>query len=244
MHRAADRSLAGQLERDGWALATGVRSADACDRLAADLPPPDHTTGRRGGVRLRLGEGADTSERVSTIRAMQELARTATDDADLIPVRATLFDKSPEANWLVPWHQDLAVALAERNDAADGFGPWSVKDSIPHARAPITLLERMVAVRLHLDPCPADNGALLVLPGSHRWPPAPTSDKPPVDAAVTCEADTGDCVLMRPLAWHASRPAERPARRRVLHVEFGPPQPGPGVRWAWGAGPDAAGTTA
>jgi hypothetical protein len=29
-----------------------------------------------------------------------------------IPFRATLFDKSPDNNWLVVWHQDTAVAAA------------------------------------------------------------------------------------------------------------------------------------
>ena len=40
------------------------------------------------------------------------------------PVRAIYFDKSPEANWLVPWHQDLTLALRSRAEVP-GFGPWS-----------------------------------------------------------------------------------------------------------------------
>ena len=30
--------------------------------------------------------------------------------AEPIPFRATLFDKSPQNNWLVVWHQDRAIA--------------------------------------------------------------------------------------------------------------------------------------
>src|SRR5688500_16968534 len=31
-------------------------------------------------------------------------------------VRGILFDKTPDANWLVPWHQDLSIAVRERLD--------------------------------------------------------------------------------------------------------------------------------
>jgi hypothetical protein len=36
---------------------------------------------------------------------------------EAFPFRATLFDKSPTANWLVVWHQDTALPLQERRDA-------------------------------------------------------------------------------------------------------------------------------
>ena len=82
-------------------------------------------------------------------------------------VRAIYFDKSPEANWLVPWHQDLTVALRSRREVP-GFGPWSVKDGVPHVQPPVERLEQMLTVRLHLDDADEGNGALRVLPGSHR----------------------------------------------------------------------------
>src|SRR4051812_27620875 len=50
--------------------------------------------------------------------------------AEPFPFRAIYFDKSPEANWLVSWHQDLTLALRARVEHP-GFGPWSVKDGIP-----------------------------------------------------------------------------------------------------------------
>jgi hypothetical protein len=33
-----------------------------------------------------------------------------------VPYRATLFDKSSARNWLVTWHQDIALPLKERRD--------------------------------------------------------------------------------------------------------------------------------
>src|SRR5205807_4301579 len=82
-------------------------------------------------------------------------------------VRAIYFDKSPEANWLVSWHQDLTLALRARAEVP-GFGPWSTKDGIPHVQPPVELLQQMLSVRLHLDDADESNGALRVLPGSHR----------------------------------------------------------------------------
>jgi hypothetical protein len=68
------------------------------------------------------------------------------------PVKATLFDKTPDANWLVPWHQDLTISVKERVDI-DGFGPWTVKAGVLSVQPPVSILERMLAIRIHLDDC-------------------------------------------------------------------------------------------
>ena len=44
--------------------------------------------------------------------------------SNAFPVCARLFNKSPETNWLVPWHQDVTIRVRERRDVA-GYGPWS-----------------------------------------------------------------------------------------------------------------------
>ena len=87
-------------------------------------------------------------------------------DAPAIPFKATLFEKSPDANWLVSWHQDTALPMSERHDVA-GWGPWSKKSGVTYAHAPARVLERVIALRVHLDDSTADNGPLRVLPGSH-----------------------------------------------------------------------------
>jgi hypothetical protein len=50
-----------------------------------------------------------------------------------IPFRATLFDKSPGANWSVVWHQDTALPLRERFQDAT-WGPWSSKAGVLYAQ--------------------------------------------------------------------------------------------------------------
>jgi len=148
-------------------------------------------------------------------------------------VRAIVFDKTPDANWKVAWHQDRSVALAERVEHAD-FGPWSVKAGIVHADAPASLLARMITVRLHVDRCDETNGPLRVLPGSHRVGKLSDEEIAARRAAgdeVACTCDVGGAVLMRPLLLHASSPATRPGHRRVVHLEFGPIAPADSVKW-------------
>ena len=80
-----------------------------------------------------------------------------------VPFRATLFDKSKNANWPVAWHQGTALPLRARFDAP-GWGPWSTKAGVVYAHAPTAALERVTALRLHLDDSVSENGPLRVLP--------------------------------------------------------------------------------
>jgi ectoine hydroxylase-related dioxygenase (phytanoyl-CoA dioxygenase family) len=151
------------------------------------------------------------------------------------PVRALLFDKRVDANWRVTWHQDVSIAVREQVDLP-GFGPWSEKDGVVHVQPPAEILEGMIALRLHLDPCGAENGPVRVLPGSHRAGKLRESEYEGWRARVAevpCLADRGDVLLMRPLLLHASAPASAPDHRRVLHVEYAAgPLPDP-LHWHW-----------
>jgi hypothetical protein len=139
-----------------------------------------------------------------------------------VAVRGIFFDKRPEPNWLVAWHQDLTLALKERVEVSE-WGPWSVKDGVPHVQPPLECLEQMLAVRLHLDDADVDNGALRVLPGTHRLGRLNAESIAKcreTHAEVLCAAKAGDALLMRPLRLHASSRSMSECRRRVLHIEF------------------------
>jgi ectoine hydroxylase-related dioxygenase (phytanoyl-CoA dioxygenase family) len=139
-----------------------------------------------------------------------------------IPFRATLFDKSMRANWLVVWHQDTALPLRERLDDP-AWGPWSTKSGVLYAHAPAAALESVVALRVSLDDSTESNGPLRVLPHSHdhgvltdaeigRWAAETT--------AVDCVTPAGGIVAMRPLTLHASSKSIDGRPRRVLHIEY------------------------
>jgi len=156
--------------------------------------------------------------------------------ASAFVVRGILFDKVPGANWLVRWHQDQIIPVAERREVP-GFTAWSVKRGVPHVRPPVSVLEKMLTLRVHLDDCTRDNGALCIIPGSHR---SGLLDQHEIDELVAsrapaiCEAERGAVLAMRPLLLHASSPAASPTHRRVVHLEFAAePLPG-GLEWpAW-----------
>ncbi len=142
--------------------------------------------------------------------------------AAAIPFKATLFDKSPGANWLVAWHQDTALPIAQRCEAA-GWGPWSEKAGVTYAHAPARALERVIALRIHLDDSTTDNGPLRVLPGTHTLGVLGDAEIHQLLLRVhpaQCTVLAGGVVAMRPLIIHASSRLNGRSPRRVLHLEY------------------------
>ena len=139
-----------------------------------------------------------------------------------MPINATLFDKWAGANWLVTWHQDTALPLRRRH-SVPGWTGWSEKGGVLYAHAPASVLEQVVAIRVHLDDSTAENGPLRVLPGTHRLGVldrdtiARTATKV---SAVDCLVPRGGLLIMRPLLVHASSKMTTDQRRRVIHLEY------------------------
>ncbi len=202
-----------ELQERGFALLPQVLDAAACDSLR-DLLGDAEGAGSRGVLRL--------AEVMSLARTLlTDLVRPYLPGVP-VPVRGIYFDKRPGTNWLVAWHQDLTLALKERSEVP-GWGPWSVKDGVPHVQPPVECLEQMLTVRLHLDDADADNGALRVLAGTHRLGrlnAESIAQCRETHAEVLCAAKAGDALLMRPLLLHASARSTSERRRRVLHIEF------------------------
>ena len=149
------------------------------------------------------------------------------------PVRAVLFDKGAENNWGLGWHQDRTIVVKDRSEA-DGFGPWSVKAGMQHVTPPFEILEAMATVRIHLDPVDEDNAPLLFLPSSHRMGRLSEADVKLVADQTpesTCLAERGDIWIYSTPIVHASRPATKPSRRRVLQVDFATTALPEGLDW-------------
>ena len=212
-------------ESDGFCLIPQVLEESECRELIGCLGTVGGA-GRRGLLAVPQVAALALSER------LMDLVRSHL-PAEPVPVRAIYFDKSPDANWLVPWHQDLTLAL-RKQVGVPGFGPWSVKEGIPHVQPPVELLERMITVRLHLDAADESNGALRVLPGTNRLGRLSTEqiqELRNLRPEVWCRASAGDALLMRPLLMHASSRSTRPGHRRVLHLDYaGFSLPG-GLEW-------------
>lgn len=224
------------LERDGFAIVQGILDTGAVAALIAAVGRAGDGAGsqRRGSVYAVRNLLEDVPE-VSALADAPEVRSLVAPvlRPDCFPVRGILFDKTPEANWNVVWHQDLSIAVLERKEV-EGFGPWSEKAGVIHAQPPARILERMLTVRLHLDDCDETNGPLLVLPGSHRNGrlTAPEIQRQRVlTPSVACPVPSGGALLMRPLLLHASSASQSPRHRRVIHLEYAAePLPG-GLQW-------------
>lgn len=152
---------------------------------------------------------------------------------DSVAVQCTLFRKAPDCNWKVPYHQDLSIPV-DAPVEHPALSCWSMKEDGHYVQPPVDLLDALLAVRLHLDACDDETGALRVVPGSHhlgRLSPARIAAMDKRRDEIVCTADAGDLLLMRPLLLHASSKAGRPNGRRVLHFLFAPRDPGCGLQW-------------
>jgi ectoine hydroxylase-related dioxygenase (phytanoyl-CoA dioxygenase family) len=118
----------------------------------------------------------------------------------------------------VPWHQDLTISVSAKLDVPE-YGPWTKKAGVWHVQPPASVSERMLSVRIHLDDCSESNGALRVLPGTHRLGrlnAVQIAEQQRMSASVTCVVDVGGVLLMRPLLLHASSAASESIHRRVF----------------------------
>lgn len=148
-------------------------------------------------------------------------------------VRAIFFDKTPDANWKVPWHQDLTIAVKERRETA-GFSVWTRKAEIQHVQPPVELLEKMLTLRFHLDDADETNGALRVIPKSHKTGRLSAEEiklRRQANETHLCSVKKGDCLIMRPLILHSSSAGTSPKNRRVIHFEFSAEDLPDGLEW-------------
>ncbi|WP_420140578.1 phytanoyl-CoA dioxygenase family protein [Sphingomonas sp.] len=218
---SADRSA---WSRDGALRRSGLFDEDALaaiDRFAAAYPESP-------GIRLNALPSA-VWDNAPIRAAVHDLVGTGAR-----PVRAILFDKTASHNWPLGWHQDRTVAVRERRDVA-GFAHWTMKDGVPHAEPPFALIERMVTTRIHLDPVDADNAPLLVALGSHRHGRIPEHAISTIVASseiLRCHAARGETWMYATAILHASEPAARPRRRRVLQIDWSPDRLPGGLAWA------------
>lgn len=138
------------------------------------------------------------------------------------PVRAIAFDKSPDANWALGWHQDRTINVAARAEVA-GYGPWTRKQGYLHVQPPFALIAGMVTLRIHLDSVTPDNAPLEIALGSHRAGLIPEPRVPEVVKAsqvFACLAEPGDVWAYATPILHASRRSASTGQRRVLQVDY------------------------
>lgn len=152
---------------------------------------------------------------------------------NLFLTKAIFFDKTPESNWYVTWHQDIIIHVKEKIET-EGFTAWTKKKGEHGVCPPERILKDTITVRIHLDDADETNGALKIVPGSHQ---KKLSDE--AIALITqnsiphvCEVKACSIHLMKPLVLHASAKATSQKHRRVIHLEFNAQELPNGLEWA------------
>jgi ectoine hydroxylase-related dioxygenase (phytanoyl-CoA dioxygenase family) len=218
--------LTSELFQTGYGVLPDLIGSEEVDAIARRVD------GAPGTGTRRLLDAPWCRYLAETLKANELLRELGTENAE--PVQCTLFRKSPDKNWLVSLHQDLSIPVAERVSSAHCTG-WSEKEGEVFVQPPVTVLQEMLAVRVHLDNCDERNGALRVVPGSHRLGRLTATQAIQARDAmgeVTVTVPRGGAMLLRPLLLHASSKSVIDTSRRVLHFVFGPRNLPEGLRWS------------
>jgi len=220
-----------EISEHGFAVIADVIAPEVVAALVDELQNLLLVGSRRAGVR-NLFQVSPFSRTLAHSDRLKSLIKPIL-GSDVKCVRALYFDKRREANWKVAWHQDLTIAVKHKSDIA-GYGPWSQKSGIAHVQPPVEVLQRMISLRLHLDDADEANGALVVLPGSHRFGKLNSSTIEGLKDRISpevCRVTKAGAMLMRPLLVHASSVAFALAHRRVVHLEYAAGGLDGGLEW-------------
>ena len=212
---------------DGAERCRGVLTADELS-LLEDL----FTRRLAKGPGTRLVGDPVLSQLLEDGRSIDRIAQAKLGPAAR-PVRAVLFDKRQDANWSLGWHQDRTIAVREKVDC-EGFGPWTRKAGITHVEPPFDYVERMVTLRVHLDPVDSDSGPLMIALGSHRMGRIPVEQVDEIAGRLgrfVCFADAGDVWVYPTAILHASDAVRTSKRRRVLQVDYAATELPGGLEW-------------
>jgi hypothetical protein len=115
-HPTAGTRLEPAIENDGFAITENCVDECTIDQLCATLD--ENTHGQRNLLGVPLVRELAASEPVRNL--VEEIL-----GPNCHAVKGIFFNKTPESNWKVAWHQDLTIAVRQRAEIA-GFGPWTI----------------------------------------------------------------------------------------------------------------------
>ena len=221
---------------DGCTILPGVLTKVSCERLVQEIEAA-MSSQSNGVIEAREGRRVGGRNLMSAWNGWRMITGHPT-VADLIDryvgrsaglVRILFFDKPPGSSWSLSLHRDKTIAVSEHHEPSAPFDKPTRKAGVPHVEATQQLLSQMLTLRLHLDPMNVENGALFVVPRSHR-----ELDATSTESTTDVHCDAGDLFVMRPLLLHGSRASspDTSLHRRVVHLEIAPNEelPAP-YRW-------------
>ena len=187
--------LLAEVARQGFVVVPDAVPVERIEEIRADVLP-----------RLAHGGGRNNFEGLATRRLYGVIAKTLVCNALVEhPLVLGLLDRLLEPNYLLSQLQVIDILPGEAAQPLhpdDGFYPW------PRPRPPLG-----VATIWPLDDFTAENGATVVIPGSHLWDDrAPTPEEQA--AAVPAVMARGSVLVFLGTLWHGGG-ANRSDRSRA-----------------------------
>ncbi|SHL14325.1 Phytanoyl-CoA dioxygenase (PhyH) [Chitinophaga jiangningensis] len=223
-------------ENKGFDIVGDVYDAASIDTIIAAIQQADtnRPTFRRSADLFAIRRFLHEIPQVLPLLLNENMRKLITEimGPDYFIVKSIFFDKPAGSNWYVSYHQDLTISVDNRQELA-GFGPWTVKTNQFAVQPPLAYLQNIVTLRIHLDVTTANNGALRVIPGSHKQGVfRPENIDWSTTSESTCEVPAGGVMLMKPLLLHSSGRTTNEQQRRVIHIEFSNMALPSSINWA------------
>lgn len=215
-------SIKENIELNGYAILNPVFSAKEVDDMIAcineieSLEEKLNTTAQIHAIRAVLKKAPNLKELIFTTE-LKELIINVFGKKYFV-VKSIYFDKPETSNWFVSYHQDMSIAVSEKTEHT-AYNNWVKKLGYYNVQPPVSILESVFTIRLHLDETTASNGALKVLPGSHKKGILRANEIGQSKEEL-CEVKRGGIMIMKPLLMHSSMRSTNAQRRRVVHIEL------------------------
>jgi len=220
--------IADLLNGNGFAVIPGIYSPQEVDSIN------EHITSIHGNEKL-FGERQFLRRTPGLLKLLwnESLRKLLSEVApESFIIKSIYFNKPPQANWFVSWHQDKTIFVKEKTEIV-GFKNWTKKDGEFGVQPPAEYLGNIVTIRIHLDDTDETNGALKVIPHSHSESGLRSAGVAFSDSdSVICPVITGGVMLMKPLLFHSSSRSTGENPRRVIHLEFCSLELPEGLEWA------------
>jgi hypothetical protein len=186
------------LDRDGYVIWENLLDTEECRQIREVVRPWLEHTGRNSFEGLR-------TQRIYSVLSRTRVCDRLVDNPRVLAV----LDQLLMPNYLLSALQAINIQPGETAQLAhhdDGFYP------IPRPRAPLT-----AATIWAIDDFTADNGATMVIPGSHRWGQRPPN---PEDRAVPVVMPAGSCVFFVGTLWHGGGANNTTRERLAVTAQY------------------------
>jgi len=186
------------LDRDGYVIWENLLDTEECRQIREVVRPWLEHTGRNSFEGLR-------TQRIYSVLSRTRVCDRLVDNPRVLAV----LDQLLMPNYLLSALQAINIQPGETAQLAhhdDGFYP------IPRPRAPLT-----AATIWAIDDFTADNGATMVIPGSHRWGQRPPN---PEDQAISVVMPAGSCVFFVGTLWHGGGANNTTRERLAVTAQY------------------------